>query len=79
MHQELCVLYPNRCTVYSKFIELGCLYMLQASTAHLQEVMCMYLAIGTSEMTVSKPRLADSYLRSTICHMNTPYLSMMGH
>jgi hypothetical protein len=29
--------------------------MFQASTAHNQEVRCMYVANGTSKMTVSEP------------------------
>jgi hypothetical protein len=39
----------------------------------------MYVANGTYEMTGSKsPRPADSYVRITICHINTPYLLMMA-
>jgi hypothetical protein len=48
--------------------------MFQASTAHHQEVRCMYVADGTSKMT----GLADSHLSSTISHIHTPYLLMMG-
>jgi hypothetical protein len=40
---------------------------------------CMYVANGTSKITVSKPpRLIDSHLRSAICHINAPYFLMMG-
>jgi hypothetical protein len=50
--------------------------MFRASTARHQEVKPKYVANGTSKMTVSK--YADSHLRSTICHMHTPYLLMIG-
>jgi hypothetical protein len=54
--------------------------MFRASTTHHQEV--RYVANGTSNMAVRElgwssaaavaaPRLADSHLRSTICHIHT--------
>jgi hypothetical protein len=52
--------------------------MFRASTAHHQEVRCMYVANGTSKITISEPRLTDIHLRSTICHIHTPYLLMMS-
>jgi hypothetical protein len=51
--------------------------MFREPTVHHQEVRCTYVANGTSNMTASEPSLADSHLRSTICHINTPYLLMM--
>jgi hypothetical protein len=42
--------------------------MFQASTAHHQEVRCMYVANGTSEMTVSGPGPADSHLVGYYTH-----------
>jgi hypothetical protein len=50
--------------------------MFRASIANHQQVRCMYFANATSDMAVSEPgwsgtpsRLADSYLRSTICYI----------
>jgi hypothetical protein len=52
--------------------------MFRASKAHHQEVNCMYVAKGTSKMTVNESMLADSHFRSTIYHIHISYLLMMG-
>jgi dihydroxyacetone kinase-like predicted kinase len=50
--------------------------MFRASTAHHQEVSCVYVANGTYTMTVidtgdSLTIIADSNRTSTICHTHT--------
>jgi hypothetical protein len=50
--------------------------MFWASTALHQEVRCMYVANGTSKMTLSEPGLADSHLRSTISFFLSFFLSL---
>jgi hypothetical protein len=52
--------------------------MFRTSTAHHQEVRCMYVANDTSKITVSESEFADTNLRSNICHIHTPYLLMLG-
>jgi hypothetical protein len=50
--------------------------MFRASTGHHQEVRCMYVANGTSKMTVSE--LTDIVEVPFATYIHTPYLLMMG-
>jgi hypothetical protein len=60
------------------------LHVSGVSAAHHQEVECIYVANGTVDCQQARPgqaRPADSQLSSiasTICHMYTFYLLMMG-
>jgi hypothetical protein len=78
---EFAYVYTNQLNTlfYPQFIELRYLYMFRASTAHHQEVRCMYVGFGSSKMSVSTPpSLVICHLTRTICHIHTPYLLMMG-
>jgi hypothetical protein len=57
--------------------------MFRALTGHHQEVRCIYVVNGTFKTAVSGAGWsgtdASSHLRTTICHMNTPYLLLSGN
>jgi hypothetical protein len=77
----ICIITNSIHCVSLVYLIITPLHVSGVSTAHHQEVECIYVANGTCYTSKLTVRLADSQLRSitsTIRHIYTFYLLMMG-